>query len=180
MTKSARQPTDREAVAAQCDTKPSGRRESRREINPIVLIDSREQLPFEFANLTAERGTLDTGDYSVKGLEHLVSVERKALDDLLACVGSSRPRFKRELARMQGYRFRLLVVEADAAAIEAGDWCSQLHPNHVLGSLASWTARFCIPVWLSGSHESGARFTERFLYQSARHVVEETQAAWGR
>ena len=54
----------------------------------------------------------------------MVAVERKTMDDLLACVGRERDRFKRELQRLRAYRFRLLVVEADAAVIEAGDWRS--------------------------------------------------------
>ena len=70
-------------------------------IQPIVLIDRREQHAWRFENLPSELGTLDTGDYSVRGLEHLVAVERKTLDDLLGCCGRERDRFKRELARLE-------------------------------------------------------------------------------
>jgi len=34
---------------------------------PTIIIDTREQTPLLFANLTTERATLATGDYSVKG-----------------------------------------------------------------------------------------------------------------
>lgn len=165
-------------------------------LTPVILIDTREQDPFTFANLPSEPGTLDTGDYSVRGLEHLVAVERKSLDDLLACVGRERDRFKRELQRLRAYRFRLLIVEASAADLEQGVypqgayplnpqgarplWRSKLTPAHVLGSLAAWTAQYTLPVWLGGTHDESGRFVERFLYQAARTVAGEAEAVFGK
>lgn len=146
-------------------------------LKPVVIIDSREQQPFSFANLSSERGTLDTGDYSVSGLTHLVAVERKSLPDLLACCGHGRDRFKRELQRLRGYRYRLLVIEADAADLERGDWRSKLSPQHVLGALSSWCATYNLPIWLGGDHETCGRFAERFLWQSTRHIISEYEAA---
>ena len=142
-----------------------------------IIIDTREQTPFEFVTLKSELGTLDTADYSVAGLTHLIAVERKSLDDLLACCGHGRDRFKRELQRLKAFRFRLLVVECDAADLEAGQWRSQLKPAHVLGSLSSWCASFNLPIWLGGTHAACGAFCERFLYQSARHIHEECAAA---
>jgi len=144
---------------------------------PTIIIDSREQNPLDFPTLTATVGTLDTGDYSIVGLTHLVAVERKSLDDLLGCIGRERDRFKRELQRLRAYRFRLLIVEADAATLESGDWRSSLTPAHVLGSLAAWCAQFTLPAWLGGSHDGAGRFVERYLYQCARAVATEYQSA---
>ena len=144
---------------------------------PTIIVDSREQTPLRFANLPTTRGTLDAGDYSIVGLTHLVAVERKSLDDLLACIGRERERFKRELQRLRGYRFRMLVVEADAVTLEAGQWRSTLQPAHVLGSLAAWTAQYGLPVWLAGSHDGAGRFVERYLYQCARALAMEYAAA---
>jgi len=151
---------------------------------PTIIIDSREQCPLEFPTLTATTGTLDTGDYSVAGLEHLIAVERKSTDDLLGCVGRERERFKRELQRLRAYRFRLLVVEASAADLEAGlsglvPWRSTLKPAHVVGSLAAWTAQYGLPVWLAGDHAGAARFVERYLYQCARTLATEYESATG-
>ena len=148
-----------------------------KEIAPTVVIDSREQSPLVFGNLPAEVGTLDTGDYSVRGLEHLIAVERKTLGDLLGCVGKDRSRFKRELQRLRAYRFRLLVVETDAATLDAGDWTGKIQPAHVLGSLAAWTAQYNLPAWLGGDHEASGRFVERFLRQAARCVANDYAAA---
>ena len=146
-------------------------------IHPVIVIDSREQEPFVFENLPSVEGSLATGDYSVGGLTHLIALERKSLPDLLACCGRERDRFKRELQRMMAYRFRMLVVEADALTLETGEWRSQLQPSHVLGSLSAWTAQFGPPVWLGGNNEACARFVEKYLYQCARCVASEYAAA---
>jgi ERCC4-type nuclease len=140
-------------------------------ITPTIVVDSREQDPWTFPNLPSEVGTLDTGDYSVRGLEHLISVERKSLSDLLGCIGTHRDRFKRELQRLRGYRFRLLVIEADVATLEAGKWRSKIKPASVLGSLAAWTAQFDLPVWLGGDHETSGNFAEKFLVQSVQTIA---------
>jgi len=143
---------------------------------PTIIIDSREQCPWEFHNLRSERAALSTGDYSIVGLTHLIAVERKSLDDLLACVGIHRDRFRRELARLRGFRFRTLIVEASHADLEAGQWRSQIKPASVLGSLAAWTARYSLPVWLAGDHQAAGRFAEKYLYQCARLVANENAA----
>ena len=143
---------------------------------PTIIIDRREQRPWVFHNLQSEPGSLTTGDYSVLGLEHLINIERKSLDDLLGCIGNHRDRFKRELARLRGFRFRALVIEASHADLEAGQWRSQIKPASVLGSLAAWTAQYSLPVWLAGDHEAAARFAERYLYQASRRVAHEHAA----
>ena len=147
-----------------------------REIAPTIIVDSREKSPFQFETLPSEVGSLDTADYSVKGLTHLIAVERKSVNDLLACVGRERARFKRELQRLRAYRFRLVVIESDAATLWTGEWRSKLTPAHVIGSLAAWTAQYCLPMWLGGNADKAAGFVERYLYQCARTVAMEAEA----
>ena len=59
-----------------------------------AIVDTREQAPFDLSPMGAERGTLATGDYSVRGLEDLVCLERKALNDLTGCITHDRERFE--------------------------------------------------------------------------------------
>jgi len=145
-------------------------------ISPVIVVDTREQDSWSFRDLPTEPGSLSSGDYSIKGLEHLISVERKSLPDLLACCGYERARFKRELQRLRAYRFRCLVVETDYSTLERGGWRSRIQPSHVLGSLAAWMAQFNLPIWLAGDHESAARFAEKYLFQSARLIANENAA----
>ena len=66
----------------------------------LAIVDTREQRPLDLSPLQVVRGTLATGDYSVVGLESVVAVERKSLDDLLGCIGTDRARFDREVQRL--------------------------------------------------------------------------------
>jgi len=144
---------------------------------PTIIIDTREQNPLDFPNLSTTVAGLDVADYSIVGLQHRIGCERKSLPDLVACCGSERDRFVRELERLQGRRFRGVVVEATLAEIEADGWRSRIIPNVVLGSIASWSARFGLPFFFCGDHAATGRFTERWLYMSARCITLEYEAA---
>ena len=72
----------------------------------IALVDSREQTPLDLQPLQVEKTTLTTGDYSLKGLQDQVAIERKSRDDLLMCVGRERERFEREAKRLLAYPCR--------------------------------------------------------------------------
>jgi len=52
---------------------------------PATITNIREQalLPF---SLPTERGTLATGNHSLKGLKRFVSLKRKSLDDQVGCL----------------------------------------------------------------------------------------------
>ena len=65
--------------------------------NVCALVDTREQLPLFLSPLRSVTTTLATGDYSVRGLENIVAIERKSLPDFLSCVGRERERFDREV-----------------------------------------------------------------------------------
>jgi ERCC4-type nuclease len=123
---------------------------------PVVIIDSREQKPFSFArfkNWIADEqvGTLQTGDYSVVGMEHLICLERKSLGDLLSTLMHQRDRFWRECERMTKFKYRAILVEADYLTLKSnytGEY-SQAHPNGVVGTLDALEAKYQIPVILT-------------------------------
>lgn len=136
-----------------------------------AIVDTREQTPLDLSPLRVERGTLSTGDYSIVGLEDEVSIERKSLGDLLACVGRERERFERELDRLRAYRVRCLVVESSWQEIEQGDWRSKLKPSQVSSSLLRWLETG-IPIALVGDHARAGRFVSRLLFLAGRRAHE--------
>ncbi len=69
-----------------------------------IVVDSREQRPFDFGGWPVTSGSIPTGDYSIAGFEELAAIERKSLDDLCGCVTHDRNRFKKELHRLQSYK----------------------------------------------------------------------------
>ena len=141
----------------------------------VCLVDSREQNPLSLDPLRTQPATLPTGDYSVKGLEHIVCIERKSLDDLLGCVGRERERFERELQRMLAYPVRCLLVEATWAEIEMGQWRSKVTSSQAMGSLIGWAA-MGIQVSMIGSHERAGQFASRLLYTVANRRYRELRA----
>ena len=141
----------------------------------VAVVDTREQLPLDLAPLQVVEGTLTTGDYSLRGLEHLVAVERKSLPDLLGCIGQERERFEREVQRLLAYPTRALVVEATWADIEAGEWRSRVTSKAVIGSLLGWIGAG-LPVIMAGDHARAGRYVSRFLFITARRRWRELRA----
>lgn len=141
----------------------------------VCIIDSREQMPLDLSPLSTITSTLPTGDYSVRGLEHHVCIERKSLDDMLGCVGRDRDRFDREIQRMLAYPIRVLLVEATWQQIEMGQWRSKVTSSQAMGSLIGWAARG-IQVELVGDHDRAGRFASRLLYTVARRRYSELRS----
>jgi len=120
---------------------------------PVILIDTREKLPFDFErfpNWIAEekRHKLKAGDYSVEGMEKLLALERKTLSDLITTLMQDRPRFFRLCEQLAKYRWRALLVEASYEDIKSpydADY-TLAHPNAVSGTLDALEAKFGIPV----------------------------------
>lgn len=134
-----------------------------------VIIDTREQLPYALEPLTAEAGTLSTGDYGLAGeFAGLVCVERKSLGDFISSCTTGRERFDRELQRMLAYPARCVVVESTLADIDAGEWRAKATPKAIRNSIASFIASG-VPVMLAGNRSGGERFTAGFLWRVWLH-----------
>ena len=112
----------------------------------IVLVDSREPWPHSWQRYlpeswSLERQSLETGDLVLATHPHGVTVERKTPSDMAGCIGADRERFERELRRSRYSGRFVVVIEGslnDVAVAARG-----IHHNAVLGTLASWTLRYC-------------------------------------
>lgn len=83
---------------------------------PLVICDTREKHPFDFEEDEAFAGVthrkLDTGDYSIEGLESILIIERKAsANELLSNFLTNKERFYATLERMKGIKHKFLIVE---------------------------------------------------------------------
>jgi DNA excision repair protein ERCC-4 len=143
----------------------------------VAVIDSREQQRLDLSPLRIQSGALATGDYSVRGLESVIAIERKGLADLLACIGQERQRFHREVLRLLAYPVRALVVESTWPAIERGQWRSRVNPSAALGSILNWVA-MGLPVVMAGDHARAGRYVSRILFIAARRRWREARSLW--
>ena len=125
---------------------------------PILLIDTREQEPYDFAPFRRwfagiERRLLRTGDFSIAGLEARIAVERKSIQDLFNSCSpcGSRQAFIHTCARLGKLEFSALVIEASLDDVLLGTEWSGMHPNAVLGTLEAIAVRWGIHPYFAGS-----------------------------
>ena len=85
-----------------------------------VIKDTREQDDYTFESFTGRYTSctgmvvrkLDTGDYSLEGLEDRLCIERKGrVSELAINLGKDKARFMREIERMQEFEFPFLILE---------------------------------------------------------------------
>ena len=147
---------------------------------PIIIVDTREQRPFEFSpGVRVEVRKLEVGDYSLAGLEDKVVVERKTLGDLLGSITHDRERFIKELRQLRAFSLAALVVEASWSEILLKQYRNAVHPNAVLGSLMAFVVKYGVVPILAGDHVVGAQLTERLLLNFARLVERDYRALAG-
>ncbi len=145
-----------------------------------ILIDTREQAPFDFlrcgADIETERAALPIGDYSLAGLQDRVAVERKSLPDLTRCLGAERERFERELLRAAALDSFCVVVEAPWQALADGKYRSRLNPGAACASVGAFMARHRIPFFFAGSRTQAEAFTALYLRQWLKGKVHDLDA----
>ena len=81
-----------------------------------VIKDTREQDGWFFAPYDKcegmEIGTMHTGDYTLKGYEDVVCVERKAsVSEIAMNLGRKKKPFQEEIERMKDFHFSFLILE---------------------------------------------------------------------
>lgn len=77
-----------------------------------VIIDTREQTPWEFGFHNTSNRKLDTGDYSMEGFESIVTIERKrSVSEIATNITESR--FKDVLERMGQIPHSFMLMEFD-------------------------------------------------------------------
>lgn len=137
---------------------------------PTVLVDTREQNPFNFSRFDGwfagvEKKALKLGDYSIAGLEELCVVERKDLSDLVHSFTAERPAFISRLRRMSTYPQRLLVITAPLSTVKSSYPFSNANPNRILQSLVAMLAGWNVPFVCTETHELGEEIVASYLYQ---------------
>jgi len=80
-----------------------------------VIQDTREQNPWIFdyeRSIAQEISTLKTGDYTLKGFEDKLCIERKGcIEEFAANLGKDFSRFKKELYRMDEFTHSFIICE---------------------------------------------------------------------
>lgn len=136
-----------------------------------IIRDSREQRPYSFDGAEPPTVALPTGDYSLRGYEDLVTVERKELSDFVKSVITDRKRFLNVVKRMELFPFRCLVLEGSLEDFTAQRYGTGAHPESILGALISLVIDHAVPVFICGDRQHAAWLTYRYLTAVHERIV---------
>lgn len=124
-----------------------------------ILVDTREQLPWQFEHIDYQTGevtnhpsvldTLGEGDYSLEGLESYVRLERKSLPDLVQTITWGRKAWCAELSRLQEtIQHPFIYVEGCWHDIAEHAYRNNVKPQAVTGSVLSFMHDFARVQWV--------------------------------
>ena len=128
-----------------------------------IIIDTREnQMLFKRPpkGLLTVRDTLKIGDYSLKGFETQITVERKNLDDFLQSISSGHKEFGKRLEKMNQYERKYLLIEGTENELLSPEprLYSNIHPNVVRGALASIWGKYNVPIYFAETRRHAERW----------------------
>jgi len=132
----------------------------------IIIQDSREKRPWTFQITGSVKDVkiskLETGDYSIKGMEEILMIERKAsVDELFMNLGVQWKRFEREMERAKSYKYKYLVVEATMRDIYRGSRYSKMSGRFIMARLVYLQIEYGIRVIFAGS----GKYVQGFIIQ---------------
>lgn len=117
----------------------------------IILQDTREQKPYwRNKKNEIETKTLKTGDYSIKGMETRIAIERKSMADLFGTLGKGHKRFKREISRGLEMDYFGIYIEGTEEKIRnkdfPGSYYSKMRGFVILKILKTIETRYGVDV----------------------------------
>lgn len=140
-----------------------------------LIEDTREQTPLDFSRfepfVRIERGTLESGDYSIRGHEGEFAIERKSLADLIGTITQGHERFERELQRLENFRYAAVVIEASEIDLRTGRYRSMLPPKSAIGMIRAFEVRYKIPFHFAGSRNAATQLIYELAYYFKREML---------
>lgn len=80
-----------------------------------IIQDTKEKIPWDFSihkDVKQIKHAMKTGDYTVRGMEHLLCIERKrSTAEIAMNLGQKIKQFTAECDRMQGFAYRYIICE---------------------------------------------------------------------
>lgn len=145
----------------------------------VIVIDSREKNPYEVMRYGTETASLPIGDYSIRGFEDEVAIERKTASDLTACLSQEREkkRFEQELARSRALDFFAVVIEASFSDLAyANNGSSKTSAKARLEALLRLVVKYRVPLYFAGNREQARWLTIALLESFWMQLTEMAKA----
>lgn len=154
--------------------------------NETIVVDTREQKPYTFSgfsNVRTVRHKLPFCDYSIRGFERDIVVERKTLEDYVGSITGNNHHFVGKLIKNRPqYSFIAIVVEGHWSDIlgipdSSGHSCLADHPginvNSLIGTTMSIQCSLEIPVFFAGDRMGAQIWTVQYLAWAWKAVARE-------
>ena len=153
-----------------------------------IIIDSREQQPWDFYHYATAKQKLDTGDYSIEGMENIVTIERKKSVNEFAN-NITEKRFKDWTSRLSKVEFSYILLEfnlSDVLRYPVGSnipkrmWDKiRISPNYIIKNLLELNLNYNIDVIfcdnaVNAEHLAEQIFKRIFYLEKNRRTNDET------
>lgn len=140
--------------------------------NFTIIVDTREQQPWTFESYAVASRKLDTGDYSIEGLEHLLCIERKkSASEFANNIVESR--FKDVVMRMSNMKYSFLLLEFDledlliypiGSTVPKKMWDKiKISPAFLIKNIIDLELSHNIKVFFCGDASNAAKLAEMIL-----------------
>ena len=137
-----------------------------------IIIDTREQIPWEFGFHNTAKKKLDTGDYSIEGFENILAIERKKSVSEIA-TNLSEPRFKDVLERLSKINHAYMVFEFSldevydfpvGSDIPKKMWDKlRISGNYIIKRLIEIQLEYKIQIIFCGDPDNAERFSASIM-----------------
>ena len=130
-----------------------------------IICDTREKYLWSFGQHQTYVKKLDTGDYTLEGLEDVLCIERKmSLSELYGNLTDDR--FWKEMERMKNFQYKFLIVEAEFSDVMGIPYSLglkkevmaklKLTPQFVLKKIGEIQIKYGIHVIFAGDKHTAA------------------------
>jgi ERCC4-type nuclease len=134
-----------------------------------IIVDTREQQPWSFDHYAVANRKLDTGDYSIEGLEEIFCIERKkSVSEIANNIVESR--FKDVIARLAQYKYSFLLLEFDiedvlqypiGSTLPRRLWNKvRIKPAFIMKNVLDWQLKHDIKVIFCGNSSNAEQVAE--------------------
>lgn len=140
--------------------------------NFTIIVDTREQNAWEFGNHSTSRTKLDTADYSIEGLEHLLAIERKQSVSEVA-TNITEKRFPAFLERMSDIPHKFMLFEFDledvynfpvGSEIPKSKWDKlKVKNNYILKQISLFHIKYGIHTVFCGDADNAEKMAIRIM-----------------
>lgn len=153
-----------------------------KESNVTIIQDTREKNPWKFSRseliTDVKVKKLDTGDYSLPGLEKIFTIERKQSVSEIAN-NITEKRFADVINRLRGFKYKYIICEFDASNISEFPYnCGiprskipyvRIKPAFIFSCLSKIQVDYDIPVIFAGNSQTAEILVENYIKRIIRN-----------